>query len=201
MIKYIVFDFDGTLADTFEIIRKIAKKEFENISDSDIELVRERGIKYVLKRKKISYLQLPKMVLRATSLLKKEKELKLFEGITDLIKNLSKKYRLGIVSSNSEDNIIRTLEKYKIEKFFEFIYSDSSLFGKHLVLKRMCKKYNIHTSDIIYVGDEDRDIIAAKKVMIKNIAVTWGFNSRNRLKKVKPDFIVDLPNEIEGLMK
>ena len=83
-----------------------------------------------------------------------------------------------------------------IENLFEFVYSESSLFGKHVVLKRMCSKQNIDPLEVVYVGDEDRDIIAAKKVKIKIIAVTWGFNSKAKLSKEKPDYLVDLPMQI-----
>ena len=41
MIKYIVFDFDGTLADTFEIVKVLIKSEFEDASDKDFELFKE----------------------------------------------------------------------------------------------------------------------------------------------------------------
>ena len=60
----------------------------------------------------------------------------------------------------------------------------------------MCKQHLIKPSEVIYIADEDRDIIAAKKVKIKNIAVTWGYNSEMRLQKVHPDSTVRSPIEI-----
>jgi phosphoglycolate phosphatase len=60
----------------------------------------------------------------------------------------------------------------------------------------MCKKHQIHHSEVIYVGDEDRDIIAAKKAKIKNIAVSWGYNSKNKLRQLNPDFLVNSPKEM-----
>jgi phosphoglycolate phosphatase len=113
-----------------------------------------------------------------------------------LLYSLKSNYKIGIVSSNSKDIIIDTLKKDNIENLFEFVYSESSLFGKHLVLKKMCKKHNINPLDVIYVGDEDRDIIAAKKAGIKNIAVTWGFNSKEKLSRENPDYLVDSPMQI-----
>ena len=52
----------------------------------------------------------------------------------------------------------------------------------------------------MYVGDEDRDIIASKKVNIKTIAVTWGFNSKEKLSREKPDYLVDSPMQVCELM-
>jgi phosphoglycolate phosphatase len=196
MIKYIVFDFDGTLADTFEIMKEIAISEFEDISDKDFELLRDEGIKGMIKRKNIHILDLPRLVLRCTSKMKDNNNVKLFPEVLESVRTLSESYKLGIVSSNSEENITKILKKHNVQNLFDFILSKSSIFGKDKVLKTMCAKYQISPSEVVYIGDEDRDIIAAKKIKIKNIAVTWGYNSEKKLKEVNPDYIVNTPRDI-----
>lgn len=198
MIKYIVFDFDGTLADTFEIMKEIVKEEIQGFTDEDFALLKDVGIKELMKRKNVPIWQAPKMALKVVSKLKNKKNISLFPEIVELIKTLSKSYKLGIVSSNSEENILHTLKKYNIINLFDFIFSQSSIFGKHIVLKKMCHRYQINPSEVVYVGDEDRDVIASQKIKIKNIAVTWGYNSEKRLRKVNPDYIVNSPKEIIG---
>jgi len=197
MKKYIVFDFDGTLADTYKgilnIARDLKKDEYKEINLEDI---RDHGSKYLIKKSGISFLKLSKLIFQVKSKLKKRNNIKLFPEILDILKKLSEKYNLGIVSSNSEENIRIVLRRYEVEDLFEFIYSNSSIFGKHLVLKRMCRKYKIDPEDIIYIGDEDRDVVAAKKAKIKIIAVTWGFNSEKLLKEKNPDYLVNNPKEI-----
>ena len=195
MINYIVFDFDGTLADTFDAIKTIATKEYGEY-DINIELFKSEGAKEILKKLDIPRWKLPGMILNVTSKLRKSEDIKLFPGIVDLLNTLKKDYKIGILSSNSKEIINDKLREYNIEDLFEFVYSESSLFGKHLVLERMCSKHNINPLEVVYVGDEDRDIIAAKKAKIKTIAVTWGFNSKERLSREKPDYLVDSPVEI-----
>ncbi|MFA5656167.1 MAG: HAD-IA family hydrolase [Dysgonamonadaceae bacterium] len=195
MNKQIIFDFDGTLVDTFDVIKNIAINEYGEY-DIDFELFKHKGAKGLLKKANIPRWKLPGMILNVTSKLRKSENIKLFPGIVDLLYSLKSNYKIGIVSSNSKDIIIDTLKKDNIENLFEFVYSESSLFGKHLVLKKMCKKHNINPLDVIYVGDEDRDIIAAKKAGIKNIAVTWGFNSKEKLSRENPDYLVDSPMQI-----
>lgn len=195
MITHIVFDFDGTLADTFDIIKTIALNEYGEY-DVDIDLFKSEGAKGLLKKVNIPRWKLPGMILNVTSKLRNNSDIKLFPGIIDMLNNLKKDYKIGILSSNSKENIIHTLKKYNIEDMFEFVYSESSLFGKHLVLKKMCNKYNINPLEVIYVGDEDRDIIAAKKTKIKTIAVTWGFNTNEKLSRENPDYLVDSPIQI-----
>ena len=199
MIKYIVFDFDGTLADTFDVIKTIAMNEYTEY-DIDLELFKYEGAKGLLKKLNIPRWKIPGMILNVSTKLRNSKDIKLFPGIIDLLISLKKEYKIGVLSSNSKEIIMDTLKEYNIENLFEFVYSDSSLFGKHLVLKKMCNKYNIHPLDVMYVGDEDRDIIASKKVNIKTIAVTWGFNSKEKLSREKPDYLVDSPFQILEIM-
>lgn len=196
MIKYIVFDFDGTLADTFEIVKVLIKSEFEDASDKDFELFKDEGIRGMMKRKNVHIWELPKMILRITSKMKHNKDVKLFPEVLATLSTLSQSYKLGIVSSNSEENVIQTLKNHNVHGLFDFIFSQSSIFKKHKVLEKMCAKYQINPSEVIYVGDEDRDIIAANKIKIKNIAVTWGYNSEKKLKEVNPNYIVNSPKEI-----
>ena len=125
-----------------------------------------------------------------------EKEIMCFPKLIPVLKILKKKCKLGIVSSNSREYIIQFLKRNKIDHLFDFIYSDSSILGKYNVLKRVCKKYELLPDQIIFIGDEVRDIEACKKIQIKIIAVTWGYNSKKFLVKFEPDYVVDEPKEI-----
>lgn len=199
-IKYVVFDFDGTLANTMDAILDIAAKEVGEISQEDFDAMRDEGIRGVIKRYNIKLWELPKVIAQFSSVMKNRDDINLYPQIEELMEKLSQSYKLGVLSSNSEDNIRAVLNRHGITDKFEFIYSQSSMFGKDKVMKKMCKKHKISTSEIIYVGDEDRDIIACKKVGIRCIAVTYGFNSRARLSKLEPDFIVDSPMEVADVV-
>ena len=202
MIKYIVFDFDGTIADTFDIIKAVVIKEYgEYALNFDFESIKNEDTKGLLKKLNIPLWKFPEMALKITSKLRNNKDIKLFPDIIDLLNKLKENYKLGILSSNTRENIIHTLIKHDIDNLFEFVYSGSSIFGKHLVMKKMCVKHYINPNEVIYVGDEDRDIIASKKIKIKNIAVTWGFNSKEKLSREEPDYIVDSPMQILEVVK
>ncbi len=144
------------------MFKTIATTEYGKY-DVDFELFKSKGAKEMLKQLDITRWKIPGMILNVTSKLKSSKDIKLFPGIADLLNTLKEDYKIGVVSSNSQEIIKATLKEYNIENLFEFVYSDSSLFGKHLVLERMCSKHKINPTDVIYIGDEDRDIVAAKK--------------------------------------
>ncbi len=196
MTKYIVFDFDGTLADTFGVIKEIAQREY-GLTEEDFEIIREEGLWDLIKSPTVSLRNITKMAfIGIKSKMEDITDIELFPDVVEVLKTLKKDYRLGIVSSNSSENIVKTLKKNGVEDLFDFVYSDSSFFSKHLVLKRMCKRYGMKVNEVIYIGDEDRDIIASKKNKIKSVAVSWGFNSVDNLMRESPDFLVKNPKEI-----
>jgi HAD superfamily hydrolase (TIGR01549 family) len=196
MITYIVFDFDGTIANTLDDIKEIVRTSVNDFCEDDFDLLRNEGIKEVIKRKKIPMYKIPKMILNITSQLKDKTNIPLFADMTKVLHTLATSYKLGIVSSNSEENIRQCLTKHQLDHAFEFVYSQSSLFGKDRVLKKMCQKHKLNLAEIVYVGDEDRDIMACKKVNIKNMAVCWGYNAEKRLWALNPDYIVTSPLQI-----
>lgn len=201
--QFIIFDFDGTIANTPPHISKIVDQlagrfGYKNIKGKDIvRLLRKEKIQEIFKKFKISVFKLPFVVKRVRLELNKDIEsVKPERGIKAAILKLRKMgYGLGILSSNSKVNVSRFLRKNKLD-FFDFIYSGSSIFGKDKTIKNLLRKRHLKPEEIIYVGDETRDIEAARKIKIKIIAVTWGFNSKSLLKKEKPDFLVDKPSEI-----
>ena len=79
---------------------------------------------------------------------------------------------------------------------FDFIVSGITLFSKHRSIKKYLKSEKIELEEIVYIGDEIRDINAAKKAKVKVIAVTWGFNSKEVLSEYQPDALVDQPQEL-----
>ncbi|MBU2104836.1 MAG: HAD-IA family hydrolase [Nanoarchaeota archaeon] len=203
MTKTILFDFDGTLVDTFPIIEKEVRKlkGIEKKQKIDFNEIKKLGTKGLIKKSGIPYWKIPLLTKNIMREIRNRKDIKLFEGVELILKQLRKRYRLGIVSSNSEENIKKILKENGVDKLFDYIYSASSLFGKHKNLKRLIKKYKLNLEEVIYVGDEDRDILAAKKVGIKVVAVTWGYNSKEKLMKEKPDYLVSSPKELEKIFK
>lgn len=199
MIKYIAFDFDGTIADTFEVIKEEGNKILARYNISfDENLAKTIGLRKAILKSKFPIKDIPKCLLELKQNIQAKliSDVKTFPHIREVLLNLAKKYQLIILSSNEEKNIKGFLENNDLKQFFTIIYSDSSLFGKHRVLKRLCQKYQIHREELLYIGDEDRDIQASKKFGIKNIAVTWGYNTTERLINEKPDFLVKTADEL-----
>lgn len=207
MFKTVIFDFDGTLADSLAaiviVVGQLAKQfKQEKLLKTPIGELRDKTVLELIKQFKIPFYRLPFLLNQGRRLLVNEvSRIKIFPGIEQTLKQLRlKNINIGVLSSNSEKNIKKVFEDKGIKKFFEFIHSEFNLFGKDKALLHIIKQYHLDKNQTIYIGDEVRDIEACKKIGLKVIAVSWGFNSRKILKKYQPDFIVGRPGEISKII-
>jgi phosphoglycolate phosphatase-like HAD superfamily hydrolase len=123
--------------------------------------------------------------------------LQLFAGMKPVLRSLKQQgNHLGIVTSNSRENVVAFLTAQALPDIFDFVESGLTLFGKDKVLQRVVKQQRLNPADMIYVGDETRDIEAARKMGIQIISVTWGFNSEQALAAENPDFLIHQPEEL-----
>lgn len=198
-MKYrcVIFDFDGTLADSEECALKIynslAKKYGYKPLDKD-EVINLKGLSVheILSRLKIGYYQTFRLLRRGKKLIKQYlNEIRPFEeNIGEVLQKVSENCEImGIISSNKKRNIKFFLNKYNIN-IFDFILS-SPLFKKERKLRKIKKKYNLKDNEILYVGDEMRDIISSKNANIDICSVNWGYNSHNYLLTGKPTYVIE----------
>ena len=201
--KVIIFDFDGTIADTYDafvdIINRLAGEfGYKPVSQSEIKRLRNLNSQEIIKQSAISLFKVPALLRRAKREMNQEIDnIQPISGIKPALLTLQTQgKKLGIVTSNTQDNVTRFLANHDLINVFDFVYSDTSIFGKHKILNKLIKRENFLHDNIIYVGDETRDITAAKKSKIKVIAVSWGFNSPEILAKYNPDFLLEHPMEL-----
>ena len=201
--KFVIFDFDGTIADTLGLGLRIYNElaleyNLVAISDDIREMLRARKLQEILKTYGISNRKFFLLSLR----IKKEfaRHIHETEPVNEMeaalreIKNAG--YKLGILTSNSANNVSKFLDINSLSGMIGFIYSGKSIFGKDRVIRHMLTHENIPEEDVIYVGDETRDIEASKKAGIPVIAVTWGLNRREVLASLLPDNIADEPKDL-----
>ena len=197
--KLIIFDFDGTLADTLGALLRISNRlapefGYPQIGDEQFASLKYLSSWEIIKLSKVALWKLPFLIKRVKEEFPKEvRNVRLFPGVIELLNTLKMQgYRLGIVSSNAEQNIRSLLGQNQIEHLFDFV-TTASTFGKGKAIGKLLKQYKCSKSDAIYIGDEIRDIQAARSIEIRVVAVGWGFNAPTALIDRQPDLLITKP--------
>ena len=206
--KVIIFDFNGTIADSLETLVNISNRlamQFGYKQTSLAELAQMQNLtsREIIKQSGISIFKVPFLVKKVKAELSFEvKTLNLFPGMKETLIELHKLgHKLVIISSNSKSNILAFLEHNNLAEIFYYIYSGSTIFGKDKVINRFIRQESIDVKDVVYVGDETRDIESAKKSRVIAIAVSWGFNTKEVLMKQNPDYLIEQPSDLIDIVK
>jgi len=206
-IKIIIFDFDGVIADTIPYsIKKVVEisKLFKVTELSEKQIINEIRTKsyqeLINGGMKIQWFKLPFMMLiirrMQHKLFNEIETIKIFSGIKKTIKDLKNKgYKLTILSSNLEKNVRKFLELNKIDTF-DLIHCGTHILGKSEAINSFLKKNNFNRNEVIYIGDEIRDVQACKKSGIKMIGVSWGLTRSEILQKYEVDYLANKPSDI-----
>ena len=200
--RMILFDFDGTIADSFremmEIFNEVADEYgYDKIAKENVLLLRNLSSREIVKKFDIPKWKLPFFVRKAKKIFNRRLfTIPMVDGMKEMLETLrEQECSLGILTSNSEKNVSDFLKRQKVD-VFSFIFSETSLFGKDKALKKIMRRYNLKPKNVVYIGDETRDIEAAKKSGAASVAVCWGFNSEEILKRYAPDHIADKPDNL-----
>jgi phosphoglycolate phosphatase len=201
-----IFDFDGTLANTFPFFVKVLKQIKDEFGYQDAEIrstkyYRQHELKELYKKYGVRRWQIPKFVDRVHEEFKKNiDDIDLFPGISDILQQLNQQdIRCGVLSSSPQEVIIQVLYP-EHEKLIDFIYSGAAIFGKHRKLNKMIKTEKLEKNKCLYFGDQVRDIEACQKIGLQVCAVTWGFQTKELLESRNPDYIISDPRQILELV-
>jgi phosphoglycolate phosphatase len=204
--KLVIFDFDGTIADTFDagvrILNKLAGEfGFRPLHPNDLEKARDMRTHQLVRFLGVPARKMSRIARRGSEELHScIQSIQPLRGMPEALRELrGLGYSLGIITSNTELNVNIFLRNHGLE-LFDFVRCSSKLLGKARMIRSVIRRQHVHAVDILFVGDETRDIEACQKVGIRIAAVTWGYNSRRSLVAMKPDFVFDDPQELVSLL-
>ena len=207
MSNTIIFDFDGTIADTLNSVVKIVNDHAEHfgykkVTKEDIPYLQGKKPREILSYLGISIFKLPSWIKKIHSEINKEiTNMTPTVNISPLLSELchDEHFQIGILTSNTQENVKQFLDKNELD-FFDFVRTGKSVFGKSHIINKIIKQRHVNKNEVFYVCDEVRDIEAARKSGIKSIAVTWGYNTKDALIKENPDFLVNSLDELRNVI-
>jgi len=199
---HVLFDFDGTLADSentaLDIMTVMAKRHgMRMINQDEIEKYRKMPIRERFRQLDLPMRKLPKWAKEYNHLFQDAVGLvNPFDGIREMLLVLHEKgFAISIISSNGENNIRKFLVRHGLD-FIDDVHCSHHVFSKDKMIKRLLRRWKLQKNEAIYVGDEHRDVVACKKAGVKVIWVRWGFDGHEAVLEENPDYIAESPLDI-----
>ncbi|MET0268288.1 MAG: HAD hydrolase-like protein [Duganella sp.] len=190
--KLIIFDFDGTLADTFPCFLRVFdeaadKYGFRRIDPADGDLLRGFDARQVMAHHGIPLWKTPAIARFMRARIGEQvATIALFDGVKVVLQALrAQGVQLAIVTSNSRDNVECILGP-ELTALFMRLECGAALFGKLPKVRKVLAASGIAAADTLMVGDEIRDARVAHQAGIDFGAVAWGFNHLEALLAEKP---------------
>ncbi|HET7059768.1 MAG TPA: HAD hydrolase-like protein [Candidatus Saccharimonadales bacterium] len=201
----IIFDFDGTIADSFDFIVDFVTQEAGQapLSGQQKQELRGQSMAAIARNFGHSRWRLLGLFVRGRRQMRKViGQVKPFDGITEVIEKLhAEGHELFIVTSNTVPNVHKFLHHYELHKYFLEIYGGAGLFGKTRYLRKLLKEQSLEKNDALYIGDEARDVKAAESVKMRIIAVTWGFARPADLEALSPTAMAGHPEDLIKILE
>jgi phosphoglycolate phosphatase len=201
--KLVIFDFDGTLADSFPwamtIINDVADQYgIRRVADSEVESLRGMSVKAVAKHLRVPWYKVPRIAHSMRKMMLRDIDrIPLMDGVDQLLARLSENgVQMAVVSSNTSDNVRRVLgpENAKRIAIFE---CGVALLGKAGRFRKVLRRCKVKAADALAIGDELRDLEAANKAKIPFGAVSWGYNLPESFQAHAPRAVFGTVKDIE----
>lgn len=207
MRPYLLFDFDGTIANSIDLIYDILNGfapdyKMEPVSKEDFDVIRSMDPRTAMNLFPVPFYRIPFIITRVLrEYHQRMGMLRPYDGIEDMLRELKADHiPMALLSSNNIRNVTRFLDQHDLN-FFTWTEGTGGVMRKHNRIARKLRQYRIDPSRVIYIGDESRDIQAAKRCGIRVISVTWGFHTESLLQRFSPDYLISRPEELAPLIR
>lgn len=199
----ILFDFDGTLAETMMLIHDVFNRlsgvyGYKHMPEEDIEELRHLSIREFIEHFGIPLWKVPIIAIHARRMMHDEMDqVQPPAGLVDSLTTIheSGRYLMDILTSNRPKNVFRFLDQHRIN-WFDEVESTRAILSKKRRVEKYIRQRGLNPDSLYYIGDTTVDVESARHAGAKTVAVSWGLNTREALEKVNPDFLVDHPSQL-----
>ncbi|MBK6793424.1 MAG: HAD family hydrolase [Anaerolineales bacterium] len=204
----VIFDYDGVLADTLDDLIRFGQEACDQL-----------GVKHVVTKDDLSNLEVMsfatygracevpehlidefvKISLRLFA--EKASPPAIFDGVSEVIQHFSTNHKIAIVTTNSSQNVHAFLTQHGLDSLIHAVYGVDTPGSKAQKISIARERFVQNGEAVFMIGDALSDIRAAKEAGVTSIAVTWGHQGLETLIKGKPEYVVNSPHELIGVIE
>jgi phosphoglycolate phosphatase len=197
-----IFDYDGTLVDSFlwftGVFEEVADRYgFPRLDRARLEEMRGLSAPELVRQLGVPAWKLPLIANHMRRLAARDHEaMTLFDGVPAMLRALAARgAAIAVVTSNAEDNVRRTLgpDLAPLVRFYE---CGAALFSKRRKLRHVLRSAGLRPSEALVIGDEIRDLEAARAEGLPFGAVAWGYTRMDALRAHAPEQTFARPADI-----
>jgi phosphoglycolate phosphatase len=201
-VKLAIFDFDGTLADTYPVfvdsINALAERhQFRQIAADEEHTLRQLSAADILRELELPIWRVPAVISDFRAIMRERiHEVRPFPDIVETLQAMAdQQIALAVATSNTIDNVSAVVGASFIDQLTA-IECGSPLFGKQYRLRQILHATKASKSETIYIGDEIRDAEAAQRAGIQFGAVAWGYTNLEALLRQNPTEVFRTPADL-----
>jgi len=203
--KLVIFDFDGTLADTrpfmLSILDHLAERfNTRRMDANSLDQMRGYSARQIMKMHRVSMWKFLSITRESQELLYQNiTSIQLFPGIENTLRAIAQQnITIAVVTSNQLRNVLAVLGE-ELAGLVSIFECEAGFFTKASKLRSALRKAGVEPGEAVSFGDETRDIEAARKIGIPCAAVTWGYGDTETLRSHKPDHLLTVVEQILDL--
>lgn len=203
MIKNIIFDWSGTLSDDFVSVYIAVMEVFKKLGLEVLtlgEFKKEFTLPYMefyrKFKKDVSKEEVQKLYSREIELVDKPKPFPEAKEVLEFLER--KEIKMVLLSVYLQKRLEEEIKNYKFQDFFINVYGNA--YDKTEAIIKIMRKNNFKPKETICVGDMTHDVDAGKKAKVITVAVSCGYQSKEKLLEKNPDFLIETLGELKNII-
>lgn len=204
----VIFDYDGVLADTLDDLIRFGQ-----------EACNQLGVNHVVTKDDLSNLEIMSFAtygracevpeplidefvkINLNLFAEKESPPAIFDGLSEVIRHLSVQHKIAIVTTNSSQNVHAFLAIHGLDNLVHAVYGVDTPGSKALKISLARERFVKDGEAVFMIGDALSDVRAAREAKVASIVVTWGHQSIETLLREQPEYVVNSPHELIGVIE
>lgn len=204
----VIFDYDGVLADTLDDLIRFGQEACNQLGVhhkvtkddlSNLEIMSFSTYGRACEVPEYLIAEFVKISLKLFA--EKESPPAIFGGLSEVIQHLSASHKIAVVTTNSSQNVHAFLTQHGLDTLIHAVYGVDTPGSKAQKISMARGRFAENGEAVFMIGDSLSDMRAAKEAGVTSVAVTWGHQSLETLMRGEPDFVVNSPRELIGVIE